>query len=154
VTGKYLLGAIELLEEHAADEQMRPCHRSERYSRISASEDSGGQPIGAADGEGQLGPSLITPGGDTVGQSPARPSGAVLVEGDKRNAGRQCTEDQFRLAGFQQGRRERAPLVELDDDRWWDDPPRIKCLEFLQRTAAQLANGEKAKPDCRCPDYW
>jgi hypothetical protein len=29
VTGKYLLGAIELLEEHAADEQMRPCHRSE-----------------------------------------------------------------------------------------------------------------------------
>ena len=88
VTGEDLLRAIQLLEQHAADKQVRPRHRSERHDRMGAVKDSGVEPIGAADGEGEFGRALVTPKADTVGKSAARPTGAALVEGNKRNAQR------------------------------------------------------------------
>lgn len=117
VPGEDLLGAIELLEQHAAGEQMRPCHRSERHDCMGATKDRGVEPIHAADGEGKLRAALITPGGNTIGQSAAGPSATALVEGNKRSAGRQCAEDQLALACFQHRRREPASLRELDDHR-------------------------------------
>jgi hypothetical protein len=151
VTGEDLLSAIKLLEQHPADEQMRPCHRSERHDRVGAIEDRGVEPFGTTDSEGKLGPALITPTCDTIGQSSARPSVAALVEGNKRNTRRQRAEDQVGLTCFNHHRREPAPLLELEDDGGWDDPASIKRLELPKRAVAELADGEKAKPDRACP---
>ena len=93
VTGEDLLGAIKLLEQHPADEQMRPCHRPERHNRVSAIKDHGVEPFGATNGEGKLGGAPITPTCNTIGQSAARPRAAALVERDKWNARRQRAED-------------------------------------------------------------
>jgi hypothetical protein len=130
VTSEDLLGAIKLLEQHPADEQMWPCHRPERHDRVSTIEDRGVEPIGTTDSEGKLGSALIAPTCDTIGQSAARPSAAALVEGNKENAGRQRAEDQIGFACFNPHRREPAPLGELDDDGGWDDPAGIKHLEL------------------------
>ena len=85
--------AIELLEQHAADEQMRPCHRPERHNRVGAIEDRGVEPIGATNRECKLGAAPITPTCNTIGQSATRPRAAALVERDKWNARRQRAED-------------------------------------------------------------
>ena len=71
MTGEDLLRTIELLQQHATDEQMRPCHGSERCDRMGTVENGGTEPVGTADGEGQLGPALITPSGDAIGERSA-----------------------------------------------------------------------------------
>jgi hypothetical protein len=93
VTGEDLLGAIELLEQHPTDEQMRPCHRPERHNRVGAIEDHGVEPFGATNSEGELEAAPITPTCNAIGQSAARPSAAALVERDKWNARRQRAKD-------------------------------------------------------------
>jgi len=52
VTGEDLRCAVELFEQHAAYQQVRPCHRSEREHRVGAFDDGGPVPVGAADREG------------------------------------------------------------------------------------------------------
>jgi hypothetical protein len=151
MTGEDLLGPIELLEQHAADEQMRPCHWSERQDRMGAVEDGGVEPIGAADGKGELRRPFVTPSGDTLGQHAARPTAAALVKSNKRNPRWQCAEDQLGLACFQHDRVERALFLELDDDRGRDDPAGIERLEFPQGTMTQLADREETKTDRPCP---
>src|SRR5262245_39446019 len=81
-----LLSAVELLEQHAADKQMRPGHRAEGQNRVGAVENRGVQTIGASDSEGQLGDPLVAPGGDAVSEHPTRPRRAASVECDKTGA--------------------------------------------------------------------
>jgi hypothetical protein len=65
---KDLLGAIELLQQHAANQEMRPRHPPERQCRGGAVEDRGAQTIGSADREGEFAHTLVTPRGEPISE--------------------------------------------------------------------------------------
>lgn len=88
-----LLCAVELFEQHASDQQMRPGHRAEREDHVCTVENCPVEAIGPADRKDQLGPTLVAPGGDPFGQCATRPLAAPLVERDERDAGRQRATD-------------------------------------------------------------
>ena len=148
VTGEDLLGAIELLEQHAANQQMGPRHRSEGQGRVGAVENRGTVTIGPANREGELRQTLVAPSSYPIGKSTARPRDAPLIEGDKRDAGRQGTEDQFGLARWEPP----PAIIELDDHRGRQDPSGIERLELLQRPVAQLTDNKEAETDEGCPE--
>jgi hypothetical protein len=95
VAGEDLLSAIELLEQHAADKQMRPSHRAERQDRFGAAQYRCIQTIRSADSESEFGHTPIAPSGNAIGQSAARPRRAALVERYERSAGGQGAKQQF-----------------------------------------------------------
>ena len=110
-----------------------------------------GKPLGAADCKGEFSRTSIAPVGDTLSQSAARPLNAMLVERDQRDAGWQCSQDQFALSSLQGRRWKRASLPHLDNCRARHDPTGEMRLQFLQRTAAKSANDEEAKTDQLVP---
>ena len=126
-----LLRPVELFEQHAADEEMRPSHRPQRQYRRGAVEDSGPEPLGTADRKRQLRHSAVAPDGEMVGEFAARPRGTARVEGDQRRSGRQCLKNQLGLARLHQRRRQALFDVELDDRRRRRDPPGVERLELL-----------------------
>lgn len=100
MAGENLLSAIELLEQHAAGEQMRPCHRAERQDRIGAAENGCIQPIRPANGKSEFRCAAIAPAGNAIGQSAARPRRTALVKGDQGNARRQRANQPLALSSF------------------------------------------------------
>src|SRR5271167_1244747 len=95
---------------------MRPGHWPKRQCRVGAVEDFGAETIGTADRKGEFCYTLVAPCGELVGKTAARPHDAALVEGYQPRPGRQCPEDQCRLARLQRRRRGQAlPYLELDD---------------------------------------
>src|SRR5215831_334575 len=55
MASQYLLGAIELFEQHPSDQQMRPGHRAKRQDYVGAVEHPRVETLGATDREGKLG---------------------------------------------------------------------------------------------------
>jgi hypothetical protein len=51
MAGEYLLGAIELFEQHPSNQQMGPGHRSEREDQVGALENQRVEAISTADCE-------------------------------------------------------------------------------------------------------
>jgi hypothetical protein len=149
MAGEDLLGAVELLEQQASNQEMRPGHRAKRQYRIGAIEDFGTEPVGATDRESDLGCTLITPRREPVGETTARARRAVLIEGDKPCPDRQCREDQCRLARLQRCRRQALPHLKLDYRDRRNDPRHIKRLQPGKRATAQPADGENAEADRR-----
>ena len=117
VTGKDLLCAVQLLEQHAAHQQVRPRHRSEREHRGGALDHGGPEPVGAADRKGGTTGAGITPVSQAFGEFEAAPGRAALVECNQPGPARQRGKDQFGLARFQFGGRQRTFFLDLDD-RW------------------------------------
>ena len=104
MAGEDLLRPVELLEEHAAAEEMRPGHRAQGQHLIGPVDDRAPEPLGAADGEGEIGDAAVAPFGQPLGQFAARPLGAASVEGHEAGTGGQRAEDQLGLARLQLGR--------------------------------------------------
>jgi hypothetical protein len=98
VAGENLLGAVKLLQQHAAHQQMRPSHRAERQHRIGAGDKLPIEAVGATDRESEHGATLIAPLAETLGEITARPGKAALVKRGEPCARRQCSEDQLGLA--------------------------------------------------------
>ena len=154
MSGEDLLGTVELLEQQAAHQQMRPRHRAERHYRLGAVENFGAETIGAADREGELRYALVAPRREPVGEPAARPHGTALIEGDQPRPGRQCPEDQSRLARLQRRRRQALPHLELDNRDRRHDPRGIERLQRGQRASPQPADGENAEADRQVLRYW
>ena len=153
MSGEDLLGTVELLEQQAAHQQMRPRHRAERHYRLGAVENFGAETIGAADREGELRYPLVAPRREPVGKPPARPHRAVLVERDQPRPRRQRREDQRRLARLLHRRGQALPHLELDDRNRRHDPRCVERLQLGQLPLAQLADGEEAEADGGPPGY-
>ena len=68
VTGEDLLRAVELFQQHRADEEMRPGHRAEGENCIGVVENRLAEPFRAADREGDRSDAPIAPGGEAVGE--------------------------------------------------------------------------------------
>jgi hypothetical protein len=51
MAGEDLLGAVELLQQQAAHQEMRPGHRAQRYDRVGAIDHGLPEPVRAADRE-------------------------------------------------------------------------------------------------------
>jgi len=149
MTGENLLGAVKLLQQHAARQKMRPGHRAKRQRRVGVVEDFGAEAIRTADRKGKFCHALVAPCREPFGKTAARPHGAALIEGDQPRPGRQRPEDQSRLAHLQRRRGQVLPDLELDDRDRRHDPRGIKRLQLGERTVAQLAYGEKAEADRR-----
>jgi len=147
VAGEDLLGAVKLLEQQAAHQQMRPGHRAERQCRLGTVEDFGAETIGTADRKGELRYALVAPRREPVGEAVARPHRAALVERDQPRPRRQCREDQRRLARLLHRRGQALPHLELDDRDRRHNPRGVKRLQPGQRPVAYLADGEKAETD-------
>jgi hypothetical protein len=131
MAGKDLLRAIKLLEQHAANQKMRPGHRTKREDRCGAIEDGGSQPLGAADRKSEFRGAAIAPLPEPIRQCAARPSRSTLVESDKRRFGWQCFEKQLGFPGFRHCRRQTLFDVELDDRRRRNDARRVKYLQVF-----------------------
>jgi hypothetical protein len=67
MAGENLLCAVELFEEQASDQQMRPGHRPEREGHIGPVEDCRVETISAAYREGELRHTLVAPGCSPLG---------------------------------------------------------------------------------------
>jgi hypothetical protein len=147
VTCEDLLSTIELLEEHAADKQMGPRHRSERQGSVGLVEDGAAEAIGPADRKGKLGHTPVAPGGNTIGESAARPRDPSFVESDEKGVRRQGAEDQLCFTRLQRRRGQPAPLFEFDYRQRRGDPASIKRLQFLQRPVGQPADDKEAETD-------
>jgi hypothetical protein len=89
MAGEHLLGAVKLLQQHAARQKMRPGHLAKRQYRVGAVEDFGTEAVGAADRKGECCDTPAAPCGELVRKTAARPHGAALVEGDQPRPGRQ-----------------------------------------------------------------
>jgi hypothetical protein len=98
VAGEDLLRAVELFQQHAAHQQMRPSHRAQRQHRVGALDNRAAEPLGAADREGECCGTLVTPRREPFGELAARPARPALIERDKPGARGQCREDEFGLA--------------------------------------------------------
>ena len=61
VAGEDLLGAVKLLQQHAARQKMRPGHRAKRQCRVGALEDFDAESICTADRKGKFGHTLVAP---------------------------------------------------------------------------------------------
>ena len=105
------------------------------------------EPVGAADREGQRGGAGVAPAGEPVGQLPAAPGRAALVERDEPGTRRQRGEDQLGLALLQLGRRQAAFFFDFDDCHRRHDAPGVKRLQIVKRPAAQPADREEIKAD-------
>jgi hypothetical protein len=93
VAGEDLLRAVELFEQHAAHQQMRPGHRTQRQHRVGALDDRTAEPLGAADREGERRGTLVAPRRKPFGEVATRPVRPALVERDEPGAGWQRAED-------------------------------------------------------------
>jgi len=98
VAGEDLLRAVELFQQHRADEEMRPSHGAQGENCIGLVENRLAEPFGAADREGDRSGAPIAPGGEAVGDVTARPGLPALVERDENGAGRTSGKDQCGLA--------------------------------------------------------
>ena len=87
VAGEDLLGAVELFQQHCADEKVGPGHRTQGENCIGLVENRFAQPFGAADREGDGSGTAITPGGEPVGELTARPFCTAAVERDEHGGG-------------------------------------------------------------------
>ena len=67
MTGEDLLGAVELLKQHSADQAVRPGHRPERKCCLGTVEDRSIEALCTADSEGDFGQSLVAPSCQAVG---------------------------------------------------------------------------------------
>jgi len=87
VTGEDLLRAVELFQQHRADEEMRPGHRAEGENCIGVVENRLAEPFRAADREGDRSDAPIAPGGEAVGEVATRPWLSPRIERDENCAG-------------------------------------------------------------------
>ncbi len=151
MAGVDLLGAVELFEEHAAREQMRPGHPAERDDRIGVLDNPGREALGAADRKGEQGGAAVAPGREPVGKIPAGPGRALLVERDEPGAGGPGGEDQLGFAQLERGGRQAALFLQLNDRDRRREASGIERLEVMERTAPQPADGEKIEADRPAP---
>ena len=149
VAGEDLLRPVELFQQHAAAQQMRPGHRAQGQHLIGPVDDGGPEPLGAANREGEGGDAGIAPFPEPVGEIAARPLPAAGVEGNEAGGGGQRGEDQLGLAPLQFGRRETALFFQFDDRRARGDPRGIVCLQLIERAAAKPADGKDMDADGR-----
>ena len=98
MAGVDLLRPVELLQQHAAHEEVRPGHRAQRDDRIGAVDNPGSEPLGAADRKGKGGGTTVAPRREPIGEIAAGPGRSLLVQRDEPGAGGLRGEDQFRFA--------------------------------------------------------
>ena len=149
MTGKDLLRPVQLFEQHAARQQMRPSHLSKREHGIGAGNDGAPETVCATDREGHGAGAGVAPVSQALGEFDATPACAALIERDQPGPARQCGEDQLGFARFQLGRRQRTLFLDLDDRRRWYDPPGIERLKLVERPAALPPDGEDMETDRR-----
>src|SRR5580700_592223 len=142
MAGEDLLRPVELLQQHAADEEMRPGHHTQRQHRVGALDNGGPEPLGTADREGYGADTAVAPGPEPVGQFTARPFGATLVERDETGAGGQRGEGQLGLARLQLWWRKPTLFFQLDDRRGRHDATGIIRLQVIERPVPEPADGE------------
>jgi len=151
VAGVDLLRPVELFEEHAAREQMRPGHWAQREDRIGVLDDRRPKPFGAADREGEGRAAAIAPHREPVGEIPAGPGRALPVERDEPGAGGPGGEDQLGFAQLERGGRQAALFLQLNDRDRRREASGIERLEVIERPAPQPADGEKIEADRPAP---
>jgi hypothetical protein len=132
-----LLRPVQLFEQHAAHEQMRPGHRPQRERRVGALDDGAPETVGAADREGDGDVAGIAPARQAVRQFDAAPRRAALVEGNQPRTPRQRGEDQLGFPRFQFAGGQTPFFVDLDNRRRRLDAPGIERLKPVERLAAQ-----------------
>jgi hypothetical protein len=151
VAGEDLLRAVQLLQQHRADEQVRPGHCTERQDRIGLVENGLTEPVGAANRESHGPGAVIAPGGKPAGQVAARPFLTAFIERNKARIRRPGGEEQFGLARLQLRRRQFPFLFHFDDRRRRNEPVGIVGLKIVERTSAQAADREQVTADRRSP---
>ena len=151
MTGVDLLRPVELLQQHAAHEEVRPGHRAQRDDRIGVLDDRRSEPLGAADREGEGRAAAIAPLREPVGEIPAGPGRALPVERDEPGAGGPGGEDQLGFAQLERGGRQAALFLQINDRDRRREAPGIERLEVMERPAPQPADGEKIEADRPAP---
>src|SRR5713226_9697492 len=112
VAGKDLLGTIELLAQHRADEEVGPSHGPEREEIVRARPNRIAMAVRAADEEGD-GRATALPFGDQFGEIRARNVLAALIERNHQCAVGDSGEQQRALADLAFGRGQLAPLLDF-----------------------------------------
>ena len=106
VAGEDLLRAVELFQQHAANQKMRPSHRPQRHGRLGMFEDRGAKTLRPADRESEFTGAAVAPVRHLTCKIAARPQSAVLIEREERDARRQRLQDQFGFAFLDHDRRQ------------------------------------------------
>ncbi len=151
MAGVDLLRPVELLQQHAAHEEVRPGHRAQRDDRIGVLDDRGSEPLGAADREGEGRAAAIAPLREPVGEIPAGPGRALPVERDEPGAGGPGGEDQLGFAQLERGGRQAALFLQINDRDRRREASGIERLKVMERPAPQPADGDKIEADRPAP---
>jgi len=112
VAGKDLLGTIELLAQHRANQEVGPSHGPEREEIVRARPNRIAMAVRAANEEGD-GRAAALPFGDRFGEIGARNVFAALIEGNDKCAVGESGEQQLALADLPFRRGQAAPLLDL-----------------------------------------
>lgn len=137
------LGAVELLGQHAAHQEMRPGHGAERELRLGAGLHRGIQPLGTADQEGE-GPPALLPAGQQLGEALAVRCRAAEVERDRQRAVGQGGQDRLALPPPDL-RGAAAGLRDFGDRERRPQPGIVLGKELGLRAGAQPADGDQAR---------
>ena len=107
------LGAIDLLGQQDAGQQMRPGHGSQGEDEGRTVDQAAVEPVGAANGESEIGNAVIAPARQTFGEVLAGESFAGGIEGHARGALGDLAEQQIAFGGAARLDRQLAPLLDL-----------------------------------------
>src|SRR5690242_11136426 len=83
MAGEDLLRPVQLLEQHAAHQQMRPGHLAERKHRVGTGDDGAAETVGPADRECHGAAAGVAPVSQAVGEFDAAPARTALVDRDQ-----------------------------------------------------------------------
>ena len=139
MAGEDLLGTIELLAEHRADEEVGPSHGPEREEIVRARPNRIGMAVRAADEEGD-GRAAALPFGDQFGEIRARNVLAALVEGNNQCAIRESGEQQFAFTDLAFRRGQLAPLLDLPNVERPCQAFGIETLQIEMRSGSGAAD--------------
>src|SRR5579885_103882 len=141
MAGQDPLGAIELLGEHAADQEMRPGEAAEGETEIGALQDRGRKAVGAPDEEGEVAGAAVAPGAEALGQGLAGEELARRIERhDPRPLGN-GGEEELALPRDLLGGARRLARLELLERKRPDEARGIVLIERALRPAPRAADG-------------
>ena len=139
MAGKDLLGTIELLAQHRADEEVGPRHGPEREEIVRARPNRIAMAIRPADEEGD-GRATALPFGDQIGEIRARNVLAALIEGNDQCAVGESGEQQFAFTGLAFRRGQLAPLLDFPNVERPCQPFGIETLQIEMRSGSGAAD--------------
>src|SRR5438128_4889534 len=139
MAGEDLLGTIELLAQHGADEEVGPCHGSEREEMVGACSNRIAMTVRAADEEGN-GRTAASPFPDQLGEIGARNVLAALIERNDQCPLGDSGEQQLAFTDLAFRRRQLAPLLDFPNVQRPCQAFGIETLQIEMRSSSGAAD--------------